>query len=62
VSGPNRVRSFLAFQFDINFTSGLLSATGITEGDFLAGSVQRFLFPAPLTMPPERRLLPLIRS
>jgi hypothetical protein len=34
-----------AFQFDINFTSGLLSATGITEGDFLAGGGATFFIP-----------------
>ena len=34
-----------AFQFDINFTSGLLSATSITEGDFLAAGGATFFVP-----------------
>jgi Cohesin domain len=34
-----------AFQFDINFTSGLLLATGVTEGGFLPGGGSTFFIP-----------------
>jgi adhesin HecA-like repeat protein len=41
----SNVSDLFAFQFDINFTPGILSATSITEGSFLPGGGTTFFIP-----------------